>query len=623
MHKPLVALGRLTATSLEAEARACGPTLPFFLLDSWIEAEAYAVARRVRQEARHEVRRCEEGAKKPVASAKKPATKSAAAKAPAKSAVRRLRLRPPRSKGRRQARRRAQESHRRHQDRQKSQARFLHARHQGTHRAVHTLRACAAVADHGQRVHRVARDERGDGGAVKGESGYIPYAPELEHNGFVIHACIDTASKISTNDWKGKKVILFSVPGAFTVRFPHSHAEIALIGRCSRRATRITSRRTSRSMQSSRRRVCVDVIAVVAANDLFVMSGWARFEGCKDKILALSDTYAKWSESLGLSVDLTERSLGLRTARYAMIIDDLVVKYNENQMTIVESLNANFEAQCFDVVGLDSAAGNQVSYTRGLRERALGRRARLEQQGPRVGRIAVRSRLVCGQGVSTPTPNLRRHINTTFAHALDALPRATQAQPENASPSAASTVQHAAGPKQTKVRLPPGVVLDVTPAPDPKRWLKRASGPTSGRSADRVARAGAVRRRGGTGAVGGVPWDFWQKPQYLTLGDLHMGGMLPDLLQYEYVSCNQCLDNAGTPSGPELTTLSEIERNAKNRKIRAEYIWYTIARRKKGGRRQQFVLDTRVLHWILEELHFGIFYTYTTGEGRATEIKKR
>jgi len=73
----------------------------------------------------------------------------------------------------------------------------------------------------------------------------------------------------------------------------------------------------------------VDVIAVVAANDLFVMSGWARFQGCEDKILALSDVGAKWSGGMNLSIDLTDRGLGVRTARYAMIIDDLVVKYVE------------------------------------------------------------------------------------------------------------------------------------------------------------------------------------------------------------------------------------------------------------------------------------------------------
>jgi hypothetical protein len=43
----------------------------------------------------------------------------------------------------------------------------------------------------------------------------------------------------------------------------------------------------------------------------------------------LSDPYAEWSKSLGLSLDLTGMGLGIRTARYAMIIDDLVIKYVE------------------------------------------------------------------------------------------------------------------------------------------------------------------------------------------------------------------------------------------------------------------------------------------------------
>jgi hypothetical protein len=76
------------------------------------------------------------------------------------------------------------------------------------------------------------------------------------------------------------------------------------------------------------------------------MSGWARFLGLKDKvrplpdtvgmhslspscfqILALSDTDAAWSKELGLDADLTARGMGIRTARYALIIDDLTVKY--------------------------------------------------------------------------------------------------------------------------------------------------------------------------------------------------------------------------------------------------------------------------------------------------------
>ncbi|KAJ7301773.1 1-Cys peroxiredoxin isozyme [Mycena albidolilacea] len=141
----------------------------------------------------------------------------------------------------------------------------------------------------------------------KGEFGYIPWAPELENN----LAC-GVPSKINTEtDWKGKKVVLFSVPGAFTPTCHTNHLPPFL------------------EKYDQFKAKGVDVIVVIAANDLFVMSGWARFEGCKDKIVAISDSGAKWSAGLNLSVDLTDKGLGVRTARYAMIIDDLVVKYIE------------------------------------------------------------------------------------------------------------------------------------------------------------------------------------------------------------------------------------------------------------------------------------------------------
>ncbi|RDB16459.1 putative peroxiredoxin [Hypsizygus marmoreus] len=136
---------------------------------------------------------------------------------------------------------------------------------------------------------------------------YIPYSPELESN----HLACGNPIKLSTDEWKGKKVVIFSVPGAFT---PTCHAK-HLPGYLEK--------------YDELKAKGVDVIAVVSANDPFVLSGWARFEGVKDKILALSDTYAQWSKSLGLSVDLTERGLGIRTARYAIILDDLKVTYVE------------------------------------------------------------------------------------------------------------------------------------------------------------------------------------------------------------------------------------------------------------------------------------------------------
>ena len=73
----------------------------------------------------------------------------------------------------------------------------------------------------------------------------------------------------------------------------------------------------------------VDVVAVVSANDPFVLSGWSRILNFKDQILALSDPDAKWSGQLGLDIDLSGAGIGLgkRTTRYALVIDDLKVTY--------------------------------------------------------------------------------------------------------------------------------------------------------------------------------------------------------------------------------------------------------------------------------------------------------
>ncbi|EDR09865.1 peroxiredoxin [Laccaria bicolor S238N-H82] len=134
----------------------------------------------------------------------------------------------------------------------------------------------------------------------EGSFKYIPYTSELEDS-------VTTA--LSTNEWKGKKVVLFSVPGAFTPTCHANHLPGYLQNYDAFKAKG------------------VDVIAVVAANDAFVMSGWGRFEGVKDKILTLTDTDAKWSASLGLDKDLSAAGLGHRTWRFAIVIDDLVVKY--------------------------------------------------------------------------------------------------------------------------------------------------------------------------------------------------------------------------------------------------------------------------------------------------------
>jgi len=133
---------------------------------------------------------------------------------------------------------------------------------------------------------------------------HVPWSPELEDN----LICGQPVS-LNTDEWKDKKVVLFSVVGAFTPTCHTQHLPPFL------------------QKYDEFKAKGVDVIAVIAANDPHVMFAWGRVEGVTDKILTLTDPNAKWSESLGLAVDKTADGMGIRTARYAIILEDLVVKF--------------------------------------------------------------------------------------------------------------------------------------------------------------------------------------------------------------------------------------------------------------------------------------------------------
>jgi alkyl hydroperoxide reductase 1 len=62
-----------------------------------------------------------------------------------------------------------------------------------------------------------------------------------------------------------------------------------------------------------------------------VLSAWVKANHAGDKILGLSDPGAKLSESIGWSQDLTNAGFGVRTARYAIVLDDLKVVYAEKE----------------------------------------------------------------------------------------------------------------------------------------------------------------------------------------------------------------------------------------------------------------------------------------------------
>ena len=119
----------------------------------------------------------------------------------------------------------------------------------------------------------------------------------------------DGPAPISTDDvFKGKKVVLFALPGAYTPTCSAKH----LPGFVSK-AGEIKAKG-------------VDTIACLSVNDAFVMGAWGKDQGVGDKVLMLSDGSAELTKAMGLELDLTPRGFGVRSDRYAMIVDDGVVK---------------------------------------------------------------------------------------------------------------------------------------------------------------------------------------------------------------------------------------------------------------------------------------------------------
>ena len=114
---------------------------------------------------------------------------------------------------------------------------------------------------------------------------------------------------ISTDDiFNGKKVVLFAVPGAFTPTCSAKH----LPGFVEKAA--------------DIRGKGIDTIACLAVNDAFVMGAWGKAQNTGDKVLMLADGAAAFTKQLGLDLDLTDPGMGVRSKRYAMVVDNGTVK---------------------------------------------------------------------------------------------------------------------------------------------------------------------------------------------------------------------------------------------------------------------------------------------------------
>jgi len=115
----------------------------------------------------------------------------------------------------------------------------------------------------------------------------------------------DGPEDVSTDElFKGKKVVLFAVPGAFTPTCSARHLPGFVENAAKFKAKG------------------VDTIACMAVNDVFVMNAWGKDQNVGDKVMMLADGSGEYAKALDLELDLSGGGLGKRSRRFAMLVND-------------------------------------------------------------------------------------------------------------------------------------------------------------------------------------------------------------------------------------------------------------------------------------------------------------
>jgi glutaredoxin/glutathione-dependent peroxiredoxin len=108
--------------------------------------------------------------------------------------------------------------------------------------------------------------------------------------------------------FKGKKVVVFAVPGAFTPTCSAKHLPGFV-----EKASQIKAKG-------------VDAIACLSVNDAFVMNAWGKDQKAEGKVQMLADGNGDFTRAVGLELDASGNGLGKRSQRYAMVVEDGVIK---------------------------------------------------------------------------------------------------------------------------------------------------------------------------------------------------------------------------------------------------------------------------------------------------------
>lgn len=120
----------------------------------------------------------------------------------------------------------------------------------------------------------------------------------------------DGPQKIAAEEYfKGKKVVLFSLPGAFTPTCDAKHLPGFV-----QKADEIHAKG-------------IDTIACISVNDAFVMKAWGKAQGVEGKIDMLADGNADYTKAMGLDFDASGFGMGTRGQRFAVVVDNGVIKH--------------------------------------------------------------------------------------------------------------------------------------------------------------------------------------------------------------------------------------------------------------------------------------------------------
>jgi len=118
----------------------------------------------------------------------------------------------------------------------------------------------------------------------------------------------NTVQKVDTKSlFEGHKAIIFGVPGAFTKVCSAKHLPGYV-----------------KNFEVAKKKGVTKIICL-SVNDPIVMQAWGEANGTRGKILMLGDPFCKFTKSIGAEIDRNEKGLGMRSARYTMLVEEGVV----------------------------------------------------------------------------------------------------------------------------------------------------------------------------------------------------------------------------------------------------------------------------------------------------------